>query len=240
MARLPRLVVPGHLHLVLQRAPAGQVVFQDDEDFVAYRRALGGALAGHGVALHAYALTPSQALLLLTPAEPGGPSRLLQAVGRRFGGAYNRRHQRSGALWDGRFRATVVDPAYLVDATRYVETAPVRAAACTSAADHPWSSAAHHVGRHVDPDITEHRRFWQLGNTPFEREAAYRLLLEQPLPGALLQRMDDAVGKGWALGERAFVERLAGEAPRRVAPLSRGRPRNKPVPKNVRGTSAGG
>jgi putative transposase len=240
MARLPRLVVPGHLHLVLQRAAGEGVVFRDDVDFAAYRRALGPAAADHGVLLHAWALTASQVLLLVTPKDATGASRMLQAVGRRFGGAYNRRHQRTGALWEGRFRTTVVDPAYLVDATRYVEGAPVRLSASAAPGEYAWSSAAHHLGMRADPDIAEHPRFWLLGNTPFEREAAYRRLLDQPMPATLLERLDAAVTKGWALGDRAFVERLAVDAPRRVAPLARGRPRSiKTVPKNVRGSGRG-
>lgn len=234
MARLPRLVVPGHLHLVLQRAPAGSLVFRQDEDFASYRRALAAAATAHGVALHAYAITPAQVLLLATPSSATGPSRMLQAVGRRFGADYNRRHGRTGALWDGRFRATVVDPAHLMDATRYVETAPVRAGAAAEPGEYAWSSAAHHLGARVDPEITEHPRHWLLGNTPFEREAAYRRLLEQPLPAALLARLDEAAAKGWAVGEAGFVKRLATQAPRRVAPLPRGRPKgiDKTVPKS--------
>lgn len=231
MARLPRLIVPGHAHLVLQRAHAGAPVFRNDDDFAAYRRALVQAAAEHGVALHAWALTPSQVALVITPARVDGPSRMLQAIGRRFGAEYNRRHRRSGALWDGRFRATVLDPARLVDGCRWVEWAPVRAGLAGAPAEYPWSSAAHHSGMRADPHITEHPRYWALGNTPFEREAAYRALLDEPLPASLAARLDDAAHKGWALGDAAFVKTLAERAPRRVAPLARGRPRIKTVPR---------
>jgi putative transposase len=231
MARLPRLIVAGQLHLVLQRAHGGAAVFQHEQDFDSYRRALVQAAAENGVALHAYALTPSQVLLLVTPSNPVGPSRMMQAVGRRFGADYNRRHRRSGALWDGRFRATVVDPGHLVDASRWVEWAPVRAGLAGAAADYPWSSAAHHAGSRVDADITEHPNYWRLGNTPFEREAAYRGLLEQPLAHALEARLEDATQKGWAIGDAAFLRQLGEAAPRRVAPLARGRPRAKTAPK---------
>jgi putative transposase len=230
MARLPRLIVAGQLHLVAQRAHGASVVFREDADFDAYRRALVQAAAEHGVALHAYALTPSQVLLLLTPSTPTGPSRMLQAVGRRFGADYNRRHRRSGALWDGRFRATVVDPSHLVDSCRWVESAPVRAG-LGPAAEYPWSSAAHHVGSRADAGITDHPRYWALGNTPFEREATYRALLDQPLLSEWASRLEDATHKGWALGDAAFVRTLAEKAPRRVVPLPRGRPRIKTVPK---------
>src|SRR5205085_1121878 len=137
----------------------------------------------------------------------------------------------SGALWDGRFRATVVDPGHAVDAGRWVEWAPVRGGLAGAPAEYPWSSAPHHAGFRMDADITEHPSYWQLGNTPFDREAAYRGLLEQPLPRAMEARLEDAAQKGWAFGDAAFVRQLSDEAPRRVAPLARGRPRIKTVPK---------
>jgi REP-associated tyrosine transposase len=106
----------------------------------------------------------------------------------------------------------------------------VRAGVAASAVEHPWSSAGHHVGTKVDACITEHPHHWRLGNTPFEREAVYRRLLDQPLPGELESRIEHAVSRGWALGDTAFVRTLGEMAPRRVAPLPRGRPR-KIVPK---------
>jgi putative transposase len=156
---------------------------------------------------------------------------MLQAVGRRFGAEYNRRHGRTGALWDGRFRATVVEPKHLVDCSRWIEWAPVRAGLATTAGEYEWSSAAHHLGAKVDTNITEHPHYWRLGNTPFDREAAYRALLDEPLPDALATHLEQAASKGWALGDAAFVHALAGQATRRVAPLARGRPRKKSVPK---------
>lgn len=236
MARLPRLVVAGQLHLLVQRSHAGSPVFRSDEDFEAYRRALADLAPLHGVAVHAYALLPTQVLLLVTPVAATSLSRLWQALGRRFGADYNRRHGRSGVLWEGRFRTTVVDAqAHLLDACRHVEWAPVRAGLADSPADYVWSSAAHHLGIRPDAAITEHPRYWVLGNTPFEREAGYRRLLEQPLSVAIEQRLTEAVLKGWALGDPAFVRSLGELIERRVTPLPRGRPRrdqdNKTVPK---------
>ncbi|HEX6706292.1 MAG TPA: transposase [Albitalea sp.] len=234
MARLPRLTIAGQLHLVLHRAHAGAHVFRDDEDFAAYRQALIASAPEHGVAIHAYTLLASQVLLLVTPREATSLSRMWQALGRRFGADYNRRHGRSGVLWEGRFRTTVVDAhAHFLDGCRYVESAPVRAHFASTAEEYEWSSAAHHAGGRVDGAVTEHPGYWALGNTPFEREARYRLLLEQPLPAALEQRLTQAALKGWAVGEPAFVNGLGEMTARRLAPLPRGRPRKvkKIVPK---------
>ena len=225
MARLPRLLVPGQLHLVVQRSAGGQPVFRSDADAALYLLALRELVREHQVLIHAYALLPSQVLLLLTPGHLLSLSRLMQAQGRRFGAAYNRVHQRVGVLWEGRFRATVLDPqAYGLAAVQFVETAAVRAGECLVASDYRWSSAAHHAGRHADPLITEHAVHWKLGNTPFEREAAYRDRVQQAQAQALHQQIEAAVLKGWVLGAPAFIAALSELTERRLTALAQGRP----------------
>ncbi len=233
MARLPRLAIPGHLHLIAQHTHAREPVLGDEQDLASCKRSLLDAARQHGVALHAYALLPTQVLLLATPATSSGLSRMWQAVGRRFGADYNRRHGRRGALWEGRFRTAVVDArAHWLDCCRHVESMPLKLGLCAMAGEYLWSSAAHHAGLRVDAGLTEHPGYWALGNTPFEREARYREMLEQPLPELVERRLVDAVGKGWAMGDAAFIATLSELTGRRVTPLSRGRPRGtKTVPK---------
>jgi putative transposase len=226
VARLPRLLVPGQLHLVMQRSAGGQPVFTTDADFDLYLVALRELAREHDVHLHAYALLSTQVMLLLTPGHALSLSRLMQAQGRRFGAAYNRVHQRAGVLWEGRFRATVLDPQeYGLAAVQFVETAVVRAKECLVASDYRWSSAPHHAGKQSDPLITEHAVHWQLGNTPFEREAAYRNSVHQLQVQQLHQQMEAAVLKGWALGSPAFIAALSDLTDRRLTALAQGRPR---------------
>src|SRR5437764_337892 len=114
MARLPRLAIAGLPHLVIQRGHNGQIVFADAVDRASYRAALREAAGKAGVAIHAYALLDAQVRMLVTPESPQALSSLMQSVGRRYTAGFNRRHGRSGTLWDGRFRATVIDaPTYL-------------------------------------------------------------------------------------------------------------------------------
>jgi putative transposase len=163
--------------------------------------------------------------MLATPAEDNSLGHMLQAVGRRFGAEYNRRHARAGALWDGRFRSAIADAqTHLIDCLRYVEAAPVAQGLANEAPDYPWSSAAHHCGRRVDPIVTEHAGYWRLGNTPFDREGRYRRLLDEPLAALLESRIGDALIKGWALGSPAFVRHIEKLADRPAAPRRRGRP----------------
>lgn len=231
MARLKRLSVAGHPHHITLLGLAGPPVFADDADHAAYLDLLARFAAEHGVDIHAYALLPSGVQLLVTPGDANALSLLMQAVGRQYVAAFNRRYGRAGTLWQGRFQAAPLEAApHLITCMRYIEQAPVRAGLAVQAGDYPWSSASHHLGATPSALIGDHPAFWQLGNTPFEREAAYRRLLEEPLSSVQLRQIASATLKGWAWGSPAFVATVSGEAVRRAAPGQRGRPRKASDP----------
>jgi putative transposase len=219
MARLPRLAVAGQAHLALMLGHGAQPVFVDDVDRQQFLAALRESALQQGVAVHAYALLPTEVLLLLTPATSGALGVLMQGLGRRYGAAFNRRHGRRGSLWAGRFRTAVVQagPA-LLEAMLFVD---LQAEAGGSAA---WSSLGHHLGQRRDPLITGSSAWWTLGNTPFDREAAYQRCVADGLPAGRAATLADAVHKGWAVGDAAFLAALAQQAARPVQPRPRGRP----------------
>jgi putative transposase len=223
MARLARLCIPGWPHLVSQRGHDRRPVFSDDVDRALYRALLQEEAARLGVRIHAYALLDDEVRLLATPPSADGLSKLVQAIGRRYVIRFNRRHGRSGGLWEGRFRATVVEPEqHLLSCMLFVET--VKAGAESVHHDR-WSSAPHHLGAKVDPVVTEPAQYWALGNTPFDREAAYRNLYQQALTESQLAEVVKALQAGWPLGGDEFKRSLAGATSRRLAPKARGRPR---------------
>lgn len=225
MARLPRLAASGFVHLVTQRGNGGQALCADDADRELFVQLLGESAAAQRVAIHAWALVDADFLMLATPGDSTGLSRMMQSLGRRYVAAFNRRHGRSGALWGGRFRATAVEAeTLLLPCMAYVELAPVRAGVAHGAERHRWSSARHHLGLAPDARVTDHALYWALGNTPFEREAAHRELLDRGLGEGQLQGIAAAAAKGWALGSPAFAMSLAERAGRRVLPARRGRP----------------
>ena len=235
MARLPRICAPGHVHLLVQRGNNGQPVFLDDRDRARFVHLLGDAARAAKVAIHAYALADNQVFVLATPEQANSLSNMMQSLGRRYVGEFNRRHGRSGTLWDGRFRATAIEAElHLQACISFVELAPLSAANAADAQAHRWSSARHHLGLVVDPLVTEHPLYWASGNTPFEREAAHRRRLELGLEQELQRRIASAAAKGWALGSARFAERLSEASGRRVTPGRRGRPR-RPAPETVPG-----
>ncbi len=226
MARLPRLVVPHHLHHLVARGHSAQPIVHDDADCEAFLRWLRESARAAQVALHAYVLLPSRLHLLATPAGDNGLSRMMQAIGRHYVPYFNARHGRSGALWEGRFRVTVLDAdAYFVPCAHLIEYQPVLDALADAPAAYRWSSHAHHVGTSRENWLTDHPAYWALGNTPFEREAVYRQLSEAaPMP-ASREAIESATHKGWALGSEDFRRRLAKLTERRLVAAKPGRPK---------------
>jgi len=226
MARLPRLSVPGYPHLLVQRSVAGQPAFLAETDYQFMLSELRSLSRRHEVAIHAYALMSDQFHLLVTPSDARSLSLAMQALGRRYVRDFNRRHGRSGTLWQARFRCTVVDPErFLVPCSLFVELGPERAQRVTDAKLYPWSSLSHHLGLQADAAISEHPEVWKLGNTPFERQVQYRHLTEAGLPEPEVVRIHNAVEHGWALGDGSFLTELSSKTERRLAPLPVGRPR---------------
>lgn len=225
MARSARLVVPGQPHHLIQRGNDRALIFRDDADYRTFLDWLSSAARQFSVALHAYVLMPNHLHLLATPADNTGLARMMQWVGRYYVPYFNRKYERVGTLWQGRYKTTVIDSeCYLMVCMRYIELNPVRAHLLTDAAQYRWSSYAHHIGAHADPLVTDHALYWALGNTPFAREAAYRALFEQALSVRQISELAEVSMNGRALGSDQFKRQLEQQTERRVLMGRRGRP----------------
>lgn len=222
MARQARGGLAGSPHLLMQRVHEGQALVQDDLDRQRLLDTLRMAARDHRVAIHAYALGEQAWWVLATPGTETALSLMVQSVGRQYVAYYNRRHSRHGSLWSGRYRTCVLASAQdLLDGMVLVESVNLECA---------WSSAAHHLGRSTDPLVADHAQFWTLGNTPFERDAAWKRRLEEGLSAGRSHQLREAVLKGWAIGSADDIARLQQQTDRRLAPGKRGRP---PKPQNV-------
>lgn len=231
MARLPRLIIPSQPHHVIQRGNNDQVIFHDAEDYQAFLGWLRSAAKTYKVALHAYVLMPDHLHLLVTPSDEDGLGQMMQWIGRYYVPYFNQKYGRSGTLWHGRYKTSLIDAEqYFMPCARFIEFNPVRAGLVASAAEYPWSSYQHHVGIRVDGLITDHANYWALGNTPFQREAAYLALTEYPLTAAEVEEIGKAVLKGWPLGSEKFKTELQLRVKRQVLPAKRGRPFKQAAP----------
>jgi putative transposase len=230
MARLPRLVVPNQPHHVIQQGNDLQIIFRDADDYLAFINWLRDASRQFKVAVHAYVLMTNHLHLLATPSDEQGLSKMMQWIGRHYVPYFNRKYGRTGTLWQGRYKATVIEADhYLMTCCRYIETNPVRSGLVASAGDYSWSSYPHHIGLKSDPVITDHSLYWALGNTPFDREIAYKALIEQGVNEDDVAALTEATLKGWAIGSERFKSLLERQTLRRVRKSKRGRPAQESI-----------
>lgn len=225
MARLPRLTLPGFPHHIIQRGNNRQAIFASAADYQVLLDLLDASARKFGVAIHAYVLMANHFHLLATPPSTNALSQMMQAVGRRYVRYFNDTQKRSGTLWEGRYRSTVIQAErYLLPCMAYMDLNPVRAGVVAQARDYPWSSHTHYIGQRTDKLITPHSLVWELGNTPFAREAAYAERVREGLSPVQQAALTDAALRGWALGEPDFVAEIQKITQRRVMKSTPGRP----------------
>jgi putative transposase len=231
MARLPRFVIPGQPQHIIQRGNNRQAIFAADADYQFFRDALVEASTEHGLAIHGYVWMTNHIHLLASPESGHAISKVFQSVGRRYVQYFNATYGRSGTLWEGRYRATVVDSErYLLTLMRYIELNPVRAGMVAHPGDYPWSSYRHHAqgeaGLNADW-LTAHEEYLRLGRNEADRQSAYRELVQSAVPGNDLAEIRECTHKGWALGGERFREQIEVLGQRRAASKGVGRPKKE-------------
>jgi putative transposase len=225
MARLARLTLAGYPHHVIQRGNNGQATFARQEDYQFWLELLQSTARKYFVAVHAYVLMENHVHILATPQTADGLPQMMQAIGRSYVRYFNTACGRTGTLWEGRYRSTVLQPqSHLLVCMAYIDLNPVRVGLVDSPAAYAWSSHGHYLGRKVDKCISPHALFWEMGNTPFAREAAYAKLVREGLSTTQLAELTDATLKGWVLGDAEFKAQLAKQTPRRLSKAKAGRP----------------
>jgi len=167
MARLPRYVIPGQPQHIIQRGNNRQIIFAAEADYQFFRDALVEAAAKRGLAIHAYVWMTNHVHLLATPEFDDSIGKTFQSVGRRYVQYFNYSYKRSGTLWEGRYRATVVDSErYLLTLMRYIELNPVRAGMVAAPQDYPWSSYRRNALGEGGPNadwLSSHEEYSSLG-----------------------------------------------------------------------------
>lgn len=226
MARAPRFAVPGLPHLVRLRAHEGVEPLPGAADRERLVADLREVAAQCRTPIWAYALLPHAVWWLAVPPDAAALGLLTQGVGRRYVAWHNRRHGRRGTLWAGRFHACPVEVgAHVLRAMAWLELQATAAGEPANAPDAGWSSLGHHLGWRRDAWLAEPPEWWALGNTPFEREQAWRNVLTQGLAAPETRRLEAAVQQNRAYGSHEFIAALARAAGRPLAPRPRGRPR---------------
>lgn len=222
MARLRRYAMPGQPQHVIHRGNNRSAIFAEPADYDRFRRDLLTACKQHGCVVHAYVLMTNHFHLLVTAPDNSALARTMQSTGRRYVGYFNRRLQRTGTLWEGRYRSAPIDSErYLFTCYRYIEQNPVRAGIVGRPEHYPWSSFhANALGR-LDPIVTPHERYVALAGSVLDRLAAYRFICDAPFDGGTLDDVRSSIRGNWALGDDDFRERLTIRTGRRAGPRRR-------------------
>ncbi len=225
MPRRPRLNLSSVPQHIIQRGNNRQATFFADADYLFYLECLRDAMSKYGCRLHAYVLMTNHVHLLMSGMEPHGISRTMQHLGRRFVRYINHTYRRSGTLWEGRFKASLVDTeAYFLRCCRYIECNPVRAGMVADPLDYRWCSHRAHALGISDQTITLHEQYLRLGRTDEERCQAYRSLFGAALESTELHELRDAVNRGWPYGSERFKDEIECVLVRGARPPKRGRP----------------
>jgi putative transposase len=218
MPRHARLRIEGlPLHITHRGNNKADCFFQQ-EDHLSYLRLLAEHAEEHDCAVHAYVLMTNHVHLLLTPERADGVSHLMKDVAQRYTQRINKVRERTGSLWEGRFKSCIVDSeSYLLRCQRYIEMNPVRAGLVAHPADYPWSSFRTNAYGAPSEVVRPHPLYEALGTVERDRLIAYQSLFIGRLPEADLQAIRLATRGGFALGDAAFADRLSVELGVRTA-----------------------
>jgi putative transposase len=231
MPRRPRIQLADLPRHVIARGNNRQATFVTDEDYAFYRECLLDASAKYGCDIHAYVLMTNHVHMLVTPRKAQALSLLMQSVGRRYVQYVNHTYKRSGTLWEGRHKTSLVaTDDYLLVCQRYIELNPVRAGMVEHPADYPWSSYRHHAEGRADPLVRSHANYAALGTTPEARQAAYKELFRYQLDPGQIDEIRNAAKRELPLGESRFREEIEALVKRKLEPGKRGRPVKRGVP----------
>ena len=221
-ARLAIAKVPWH---IIQRGNNRSPCFFSGGDYRLYLHLLKEKSQEHGCAIHAYCLMTNHVHLLLTPEEASGPSLMMKHLGQCYVQYINRTYQRSGTLWEGRFKSCLAqDEQYAMHCCRYIELNPVRASMAKHPGEYLWSSFGHNACGARNEIITPHSSYLSLGDSTLRRQRAYRSLVESGLSEELINSIRSATNGNFVLGDARFSQKIAGKLKRRVSPRPRGRP----------------
>lgn len=223
MARLPRLNIPGIPQHVVQRGNNRQDCFFADEDYAVYLDKLKEYSRKYQVAVHSYVLMTNHVHLLMTPDTESGVSQLMQALGRYYVRYINSLYIRTGTLWEGRYKSTLIDSDnYFLTMSRYIELNPVRADMVTEPSKYLWSSYQHNArGKSIEL-ITPHPLYLALAKTDKTRQKRYETLFKHQLPKNTLAEIRESINKAWVLGDNRFRQQIENQTGRRASPMARG------------------
>lgn len=204
--RLNLANIPQH---VVQRGNNKQACFISDQDRCFYLNKLHQYIQKFNIDLHAYILMSNHVHLLVTPKDKTGVSLLMQFLGRSYVRYFNKKYKRTGTLWEGRFKSSLIDSEhYFLTVSRYIELNPVRANMVAMPQDYLWSSFHANALGKTDELISHHDCYIRMGKTHDERRNCYRALFEQAISEKILKELRSCINKSQILGRKKFQQNI--------------------------------
>lgn len=226
MPRKPRFYLPRVPAHVIQRGNDRQPVFFDEQDFRCYLKWLSEGARKYGCQVHAYVLMTNHVHLLVTPFMKESIGRMIQYIGRHYVAYVNKEYGRTGTLWEGRHKGSVISSAeYFLACSRYIELNPVRAGMVAHPRDYKWSSYRGNALSHEDALLTQHTLCRALGVDASERQRNYRELFRSALGPEQVHDIRMSVQTGTPLGNERFKQQIERRLRQRVGQARRGRPK---------------
>lgn len=226
MSRKPRFNLPGVPQHIVQRGHNREPCFFSEADYHRYLRDCHEAALKNHLQIHAYVLMTNHVHLLATPEEAFSVTHTMQDLGRKFVRYINHSYGRTGSLWEGRFKASLIDSeAYLLTCMRYIEMNPVRAGMVEHPGEYLWSSYGVNANGKPNNMLTRHPLYLSLGHTREAREHAYRELFRSHLNSSELHQVREALNQELVLGRDDFKDKIEAMLKRQTRPGTPGRPR---------------
>jgi len=235
MSRHARYTLSDLPQYVIQRGHNNEHIFLEENDYLYYADCLQDACIQSGCVVHVYAFFHNHVHLLITQQTPNGIARLFQSLGRRYVRYFNDRHGRSGTLWEGRYKACLVQSThYLMVCHRYIELYSVRNGVAKTAEAYRWSSASSYLQGTSNKLIKRHHVFFSLADNAEKRQRIYRQFLMQGVSKGEAELISSEINRCGVLGDDVFIFEMEHKLGWRVRPGKPGRPStNKLVKKKL-------
>lgn len=226
MPRKTRMFIPGVPAHIVQRGNNREACFFCDDDYLYYKELLAEGLKRYGGELHAYCLMTNHVHLLISPVAEDSIPRIVQHVGRRYVQYINKYYRRSGTLWEGRYKSSLIDEEYyLLTCSRYIELNPVVAGMVKTPDEYRWSSYGANAWGKNDILVIPHDVYLRIGLSPEERNRFYRELFKYAIPDEDIHNLKQSVSRNFPTGHDRFKRQIESALGRKLGAGVRGRPR---------------